>query len=412
MRRLQVLQTYIILCLLNVAGLAYGQVTIGSDKNPVNGAILQLKEYDNPTGANSTRGLNLPRVSLSDLGKLKMGTDPEISSGSDRLNHTGLAIYNVAGNYCQETPIRVGPYVWNGERWNYLGTPTEMIFKDQEGNDFKAGDFGTAGIWMTQNLNVKTYADGTAIAPYDHLPVIDKVAYTYPNVTDAAANTTPPADWRPTQGLLYTSAAALKGYLPTVLDQRQVQGTTPGPNEIETVVGKVQGICPTGWHVPSDREWNQLEKEIYSKMSQYSTYVSTDTPTPAAWNEEWEWNNTRFERPYTPIASGTHGHGLAMASSCAPFNSVAQGKSRSSFNGGFDIMLLGNVNGLNGGSTSTVGNYRVYGYLWSSSSVSSQGLILRRVGQFFPAAQDYSNTFVYRAPGDRQILLSVRCKKD
>lgn len=401
----------ITMCLLNISNPMSAQVTIGLDKAPVDGAILQLKEED-VSGPNSKRGLNLPRVSLNDLGKLQMGTDPEYTDASDRLNHAGLVVFNVNEDYCREVPLIKGTYVWTSEEWERLGAAKEETYLDQEGNEFKARRFGAAGIWMTQNLNVKKYADGTSIPEFDQVPLETKVAYTYPNVANAVANPTAPSDWRTSFGLLYTSAAALKSYVPesSVINQQQIAGTIPGANEIETVVGKIQGICPDGWHLPSDREWNELEEAIYNNMSAYSKYAAADTPTPATWDATWE---TSIGNRPSSIAEGTHAHGLAMASSCLPStNAIPQGMSMSAFYGGFDGMLLGVVSGMVSSGTSSAAGYGRYGYFWSSSSGSAQGVMLRRIGQYYGAGQEYRNTFVYRAPGDRQVLISVRCKKD
>jgi len=44
-----------------------------------------------------------------------------------------------------------------------------------------------------------------------------------------------------TYGVLYNWPAALNGYPPS-----------------DTKPSRVQGICPDGWHLPSDAEWNEL----------------------------------------------------------------------------------------------------------------------------------------------------------
>lgn len=103
--------------------------------------------------------------------------------------------------------------------------------------------------WMAENLKVTRYADGTAI-PDD--PGNDANVYTLTewaalgdNNTDKAYcyymnNASNEAD---TYGALYTYAAATNG--------------TPhdGTND-------VQGVCPTGWHLPSDDEWKELEMDL------------------------------------------------------------------------------------------------------------------------------------------------------
>ena len=49
-----------------------------------------------------------------------------------------------------------------------------------------------------------------------------------------------------------------------------------------------QGICPTGWHVPSDGEWTQLTQYVGSQ-SQYlcsdnTTYIAKALASTTGWN--------------------------------------------------------------------------------------------------------------------------------
>ena len=98
---------------------------------------------------------------------------------------------------------------------------------------------------MTENLRVTRYSDGTAIpyvstdAGWGNLDNSD-VAYSYYDNSSSNANP---------YGALYTWPAVMNG-------QSSGSGNPSG----------VQGVCPSGWHVPSDAEWMQLE--IYLGMSQ------------------------------------------------------------------------------------------------------------------------------------------------
>ncbi|GAB6118996.1 hypothetical protein [Dysgonomonas termitidis] len=62
------------------------QVTIGSGIPPSMGALLDLKEYDSANGeSNSTKGLLLPRVNLTDWRSLY----PMFSTDPDYINNMG-----------------------------------------------------------------------------------------------------------------------------------------------------------------------------------------------------------------------------------------------------------------------------------------------------------------------------------
>ena len=89
--------------------------------------------------------------------------------------------------------------------------------KDYDGNRYDAVKIGNQ-VWMLTNLRTTHYADGTPIAASisdDPIPGY----YRIPGVDEA------------TYGLLYNWYAAVR--------------------DTNNLTGKVQGICPKGWHVPS-----------------------------------------------------------------------------------------------------------------------------------------------------------------
>jgi len=110
------------------------QVTIGLDEEPVEGALLQLKnQIVNADGTNSDKGLLLPRVALDPAGSAT-GTEAQklISSLKTVLpagtsvnvtQHAGLMVYNMAtqtvvsGAPFAETKICPGVYIWDGTQW-------------------------------------------------------------------------------------------------------------------------------------------------------------------------------------------------------------------------------------------------------------------------------------------------------
>jgi len=79
-----------------------------------------------------------------------------------------------------------------------------------------------------------------------------------------------------TYGLLYTWAAAMNG----------LASSSSNPSA-------VQGICPAGWHVPSDNEWKQLEMFIGMSQSQADSNYYRGTTEGGKLKEEGttHWNN-------------------------------------------------------------------------------------------------------------------------
>jgi uncharacterized protein (TIGR02145 family) len=106
----------------------------------------------------------------------------------------------------------------------------------RDGKNYNAVKIGSQ-IWMAENLAylpvVNKRADGSEDAIGSYYYVYD---YDGTNVTEAIATTN-----YAVYGVLYNWTAAMNG----------------GINSQANPSG-VQGVCPTGWHLPSDAEWTQL----------------------------------------------------------------------------------------------------------------------------------------------------------
>ncbi len=104
------------------------QVTIGAGEAPEDGALLQLKDIEKVTtdGTNATKGLVLPRVSLSsktDLYPMFLSTPSNPASGPNAqyssnkasldAKHTGMMVYNTN----TASPFEEGTYTWDGGEW-------------------------------------------------------------------------------------------------------------------------------------------------------------------------------------------------------------------------------------------------------------------------------------------------------
>jgi len=124
--------------------------------------------------------------------------------------------------------------------WPCPGIP---FVSDFDGNIYKTVQIGSQ-CWMRENMKAKHYSngdtlvDGTGVGAYDPLDTT-KYWFDYDDNPDISAE----------YGRLYTWSAAMNGI--------------HGPN-----FSMIQGICPTGWHVPTDGEWQTLE--IFLGMSPYA----------------------------------------------------------------------------------------------------------------------------------------------
>lgn len=114
-----------------------------------------------------------------------------------------------------------------------------MTVTDIDGNTYKTVQIGDQ-VWMAENLRVTRYADGTPLVDANRRKDWKKRSlmestYCWPSEDSAK--------YAGLYGAFYSWKAATRGVSSTRKEQ---------------VVS--QGICPEGWHLPTDAEWKQLEK--------------------------------------------------------------------------------------------------------------------------------------------------------
>jgi uncharacterized protein (TIGR02145 family) len=166
-----------------------------------------------------------------------------------------------------------------GEERNFTTTASDVsgtshcgndsLVTDYDGNSYSIVEIGTQ-CWMKENLRTTHYADGTAIllgnpsigfsSPYREIPGEnlndeDNLAYV------------------PTHGFLYNWLAVMHD-----------------ANSSNDCPSGVQGICPTGWHVPSDTEW----MELINYMATHPAYAASNDNThlAKALSASWGWDRT------------------------------------------------------------------------------------------------------------------------
>jgi uncharacterized protein (TIGR02145 family) len=127
------------------------------------------------------------------------------------------------------------------DRLEVLETRVGLYVKDIDGNVYNTVTIGTQ-TWMKENLKTTHHADGTAIplvtgdSNWDTLKDTSKAYCWYDDDSATNANT---------YGALYTWPAAINGFVDPYIDP-----------DLDTI--GVQGVCPTGWHLPSNEEWKTL----------------------------------------------------------------------------------------------------------------------------------------------------------
>ncbi len=131
-------------------------------------------------------------------------------------------------------------------------------------------------------------------------------------------------------------------------------------------VSDARGICPTGWHVPSDCEWMYMEESLGMSIADLVTIGTRsgneggDLKTTTGWN--------------APNTGATNASGFS---------------------------------GVPGGYRSSSGFYnfnQTYGYWWTSTASSATVAWMRRLY--------FQDPHVYRSNYLKRYGLSVRCIKD
>ncbi len=131
-----------------------------------------------------------------------------------------------------------------GEGVEYVYVPvfncgTDNVF-DVDGNEYATVLIG-AQCWMKENLRTKHFPDGISIPVTANDSIFMSSCY-----YDYTSSSIPLAK----RGLLYNWPAAMYG----------ASSSNANPSG-------VQGICPNGWHVPSDAEWTQLTDYVSSQST-------------------------------------------------------------------------------------------------------------------------------------------------
>lgn len=163
---------------------------------------------------------------------------------------------------------------------------------DFDGNEYHTIQLGNQ-CWMKENLRTAHYSNGMPIPMGSTTDYVNAYRY-YPN--NQSVNTQ-------TYGLLYNWAAVMNGSM----------STTNSPSG-------VQGICPDGWHLPSESEWGEMlnfmvtvdsavcgssNSNIAKAMASTTGWVSSTEPC-AVGNEPWDNNVSGFSALPAGSYNGTY----------------------------------------------------------------------------------------------------------
>ena len=166
-------------------------------------------------------------------------------SGNFTCNITGLSsnltyyarayVTNQYGTIYGNEVMFTTPINPNGDALSCPGTP---LLTDVEGNIYNTVQIGNQ-CWMRENLRTTKYANGEDIGQGTTGYHSFQALWCFPGADSS---------YKHSYGLLYTWPAVMHAGVSS-----------------NTIPSGVQGICPTGWHVPSDSEWVQLSEYVKSQ---------------------------------------------------------------------------------------------------------------------------------------------------
>jgi uncharacterized protein (TIGR02145 family) len=240
-------------------------ISVTATGSPLAATSIELVSGNNQTG-NIVTALTNPVVVLvkDQNGDAFAGTEVSftVTEGSVS-NPTVTTGANGQASVTWTLGTTVGTQTLNATVTGLTGSPvafsatgTQITVTDYDNNTYDAVIIGNQ-VWMAENLKVTHYPNGDAIPL-----VTDNTAWgnlgnndtddAYSYYDNSSANAT-------TYGALYTYAAAT------------------GDNWARDNTAN-QGVCPDGWHLPTDAEWTTL-----------GTYLGTNAGSKLAGNESlWQ----------------------------------------------------------------------------------------------------------------------------
>ena len=297
----------------------FSQVGINTDgASPDNTAMLDVKS--------TSKGLLVPRMTRSEIEAI---VNP--ANGLFVFCTTNNKFFAYLSNISQWTEIAFGStHISLGGSF-LCGDP---MTDTRDGKTYNTVQIGSQ-CWMAQNLNVGTMI--TFLNEQANNSIFEKYCY-----NDDEANCT-------IYGGLYQWAEMVQYY----------NGATNTNTWSPVPTGNIQGICPSGWHLPTDAEWNILisflggESEAGGEVKEagFAHWASPNTGAT---------NNTGF----TALPGGIHSDGV-----------------------GFSYLSL-------------------YSYLWSASELEENEEMAKNTGLFY----DYEG--MASQFSSKTIGLSARCLMD
>lgn len=221
-----------------------GQVTIGLDKEPASGALLDLRNQSN-SSVTATKGLGLPRVYLEAIDDLRPALTGSDATDPIQMNtHLGLMVYNVNDNPPFDTD-GAGVYIWEGAKWTKLPT-----LETPPENPISSGNGMTPPVTNSDLYLPNSYIIGTNKDGVNSLKVPVKKAFAfwkeYNAPVGALAGFNNPTGTSVNDNLDLEHILGLSGYTAKAVLLWQssaglIKNATAGTNELPLSSGTING---------------------------------------------------------------------------------------------------------------------------------------------------------------------------
>jgi len=242
---------------------------------------------------------------------------------------------------------------------------------DYDGNEYPVVQIGSQ-CWLAENMRcTHSPSTGTYIVN-NQFSSGTSIAYTYTGKMARWYNNDS-ATYAPKQyGLLYNWNAAVDLYNTSF---SELSINTNASNAVSiTFTGNRQGICPRGWHVPSDAEWTTMESVVNgTTVSGTATGFRGYYAIRLAAGDDWA-TSTTIDSPGYYNGSGRNSSG---------FSAVPAGS--------FSV---------------SIGNIANFAYFWSSSQNESS------THNAYSRYLRNNNSGVGRDAYNKYTGFSVRCLRD
>jgi len=192
-----------------------------------------------------------------------------------------IFVYLIA---CAIVPFIITSCNKEGGNGETQGKIIKNAVKDKDGNKYDAVKIGDQ-VWMAENLRTTKYADGTSIPMGESGSKGSGKRY-YPG--GKASNVEK-------YGYLYDWEAVMHG-------QASSESTPSG----------VQGICPKGWHVPSEAEWQDMINYVAYQI-ETGELQNTTVAKALASTEGWEVSSSSGTPGFVPSANNSTGFSAVPA---------------------------------------------------------------------------------------------------